>query len=171
MRPQAGTYPGYYHNYIPLVKQDNIIDALNTNETETYHFFKSIPSSKGDFAYEAGKWSIKGVFNHLIDTERIFAYRSLRFARKDEKQPLSFEQDDYVPNAELSKRTLESLLDEFSTLRKSNISMFGSFDNETLLRSGNTAAGKASVLSIGFTICGHNIHHMNVVKERYLPKM
>jgi uncharacterized damage-inducible protein DinB len=171
MRPQPGTYPDYYHNYIPLVKQDNLVDALKANETETYNFFKAIPSSKGDFAYEAGKWSIKGVFNHLIDTERIFAYRALRFARKDEKQPLSFEQDEYVPNAEPESRSPESLLDEFSTLRRSNISLFGSFSSEALLRSGITAAGKATVLSIGFTICGHNIHHMNVVKERYLPKM
>jgi len=114
MRPQPGTYPDYYQNYIPLVKQNNLIDALKANETETYDLFKSIPSSKGDFAYDAGKWSIKGVFNHLIDTERIFAYRALRFARKDEKQPLSFEQDEYVLNSEPERRSMESLLDEFS---------------------------------------------------------
>lgn len=168
MRPQPATYPEYYGNYIPLVKENNLQEALLANEIATYNFFKSIPSDKGDFAYAPGKWTVKQVFNHLIDTERIFAYRALRFARLDEKQPLSFEQDDYVANSASSDRNMESLLNEFITLRKSNIFMFGSFNDETILRSGNTAAGKATVLSIGFTICGHNLHHINVVKERYL---
>jgi uncharacterized damage-inducible protein DinB len=170
MRPAKGTYPDYYENYIPLVKQNSILEALNADEKETIRFFSSIPSSKENYTYDLGKWSIKQVLVHMIDTERIFAYRALRFARKDEKQPLSFEQDDYVLFAELDNRNLLDLVNEFESVRKATISLFNSFSTETLQRSGNTAAGKASVNSIGFTICGHNIHHINVIKDRYLQK-
>lgn len=170
MRPQKGTYPDYYGNYIPLVKQNSITDALIENEKEVISFFSSIKPSMENNAYELGKWTIKQVLNHIIDTERIFAYRALRFARKDEKQPLSFEQDDYVNNTDLSKRTLADLVNEFETVRKSTRSLYNSFSDEVMLRSGLTAAGKATVLAIGFTLCGHATHHANVISERYLKK-
>lgn len=169
MRPPKGTYPDYYENYIPLAKQNTIAEALLQNETETISFFKSIPENMGDFAYAEGKWTIKGVLNHIIDTERIFSYRALRFARKDYTQPLPYEQDDYVANAGLEHRTLSEMITEFETVRKATISLYSSFSSEALQRIGQTAAGKASVNAIGFTICGHSIHHINVVKERYLP--
>jgi len=167
MRPQPGSYPDYYGNYIPLVKQNTVTEALVENEKETVTFFNSISADMEDFAYAPGKWTIKEVLNHLIDTERVFSYRALRFARKDEKQPLSFEQDDYVANAELGNKKLNKLVDEFITVRKATLSLFDSFSAEALERTGQTAAGKASVNAIGFTICGHNTHHMNVIKERY----
>lgn len=170
MRPQKGTYPDYYENYIPLVKQNSVLQALNENEKELIAFFSSIKPSMENNAYELGKWTIKEVLNHIIDTERIFTYRALRFARMDEKQPLSFEQDEYVKNADLSQRNLQDLVNEFETVRRASLSLFNSFSNETLLRSGITAAGRATVLAIGFTICGHGIHHMNVISERYLKK-
>jgi uncharacterized damage-inducible protein DinB len=168
MRPSRETYPDYYENYIPLVKENTIKEALLNNEKEILAFFKSIPSSKGDFAYAEGKWTIKGVLNHIIDTERIFSYRALRFARKDYQQPLPYEQDDYVANAELSERTLEDLIHEFETAREATISLYNSFGNDALQRIGQTAAGKASVNAIGYTICGHATHHINVLRERYL---
>ena len=170
MRPQKGSYPDYYENYIPLVKQNSVLQALNENEKELIAFFSSIKPSMENNAYELGKWTIKEVLNHIIDTERIFAYRALRFARMDEKQPLPFEEDEYVKNAELSQRNLQDLVNEFETVRRASLSLFNSFSNEALLRSGITAAGRATVLAIGFTICGHGIHHLNVVSERYLKK-
>jgi len=170
MRPQKDTYPIYYENYIPIVKQNTIKEALIANEKETLDFFNSIPENLADFAYEKGKWTIKEVLNHLIDTERVFSYRSLRFARKDGQLLPSYDQDPYVANAELEGRSLKDLIHEFETVRKATLSLFGSFSNEALLRIGLTAAGKASVNAIGFTICGHSIHHINVIKERYLKK-
>jgi uncharacterized damage-inducible protein DinB len=170
MRPLKGTYPDYYENYIPLVKQNTITEALQANEKETIQFFSSIAPSKENYAYQIGKWTVKQVLNHLIDTERIFAYRALRFARKDAQQPLSFEQDDYVANAELTSRHLNDLVNEFEAVRKSTLSLFNSFSEEALVRTGSTRAGNSSVLAIGFTICGHNIHHMNVVRDRYLAQ-
>lgn len=168
MRPLPGTYPDYYQNYIPLVKEDTICEALLSNMREVCDFFKTIPASKENFAYAPGKWTTKGVLNHLIDTERIFAYRALRFARKDAKKPLPFEQDDYVAGAETEKRSLADLTLEFETVRWSTVSLYKSFSEEALLRMGETAAGNASVLAIGYTVCGHYLHHMKVLKERYL---
>jgi uncharacterized damage-inducible protein DinB len=170
MRPKRESYPDYYENYIPLVKENDVLSALRNNEKETIDFFSSVNPELEAYSYEKGKWSIKEVLNHLIDTERIFSYRALRFARKDAQQPLPFEQDDYVANAELTGRSLKDLIHEFETVRRSSISLFESFHPEALERIGTTAAGKASVNAIGFTICGHNIHHMKVVRERYLKK-
>jgi hypothetical protein len=170
MRPIKGTYPDYYENYIPLVKNNSIIEALNENEVEIRKFFASIPSSKENHAYQIGKWTIKQILGHIIDTERIFSYRALRYARKDQTLLPSYEHDDYVKNAELEKRNLQDLINEFETVRRSTLSLFNSFGSEALLRTGNTPAGQATVLAVGYTICGHAIHHMNVVRERYLGK-
>jgi hypothetical protein len=170
MRPAKDTYPVYYENYIPLVKQNTISEALSENEKEILSFFKSIAKDLENYTYEKGKWTIKEVLNHLTDTERIFSYRALRFARKDEQALPSYNQDPYVVNAELGNRSLSDLVHEFETVRKATQSLFNSFSNEALVRSGQTAAGRASVIAIGFTICGHALHHINVVKERYLKK-
>jgi len=170
MRPDKKTYPEYYENYIPLVKEDNILDALLAGKEETISFFKSIPADLEVYAYEPGKWSIEEVLNHCIDTERIFCYRALRFARNDFQQPLPFDQDAYVMNAELAHRTLADQIEEFETVRNATISLYKSFSNDVLLRTGQTAAGKASVLALGFAMCGHTIHHIKVIKEKYLSK-
>ena len=131
---------------------------------------KAIPAAKADYAYAPGKWTIKQVFQHISDTERIFAYRALRFARRDPQQPLPFEENDYADNADVSNRSLEDILQELETVRKSSVSLFKSFSQETLLLNGTTSLGNATVLSLGFFVCGHATHHMNVVKDRYLKK-
>jgi hypothetical protein len=168
MRPTENTYPEYFNNYIPLVKENSVLEAFHSNLSETVLFFKNIPQELENFAYDEGKWSIKEVLNHCIDTERIFAYRALRFARKDPMQPLSFDQDVYVANSNLSERSLSDLIDEFETVRAASLSLFRSFSPEMLLKMGHTAAGDTSVLALGFTICGHNSHHIQIVRERYL---
>ncbi|PBQ33252.1 damage-inducible protein DinB [Sphingobacteriaceae bacterium] len=170
MRPEKGTYPEYYGQYIPLVNQEDVNLALTRNWEDLQNFISSIPKEMEDYAYAPGKWTIKQVIMHLVDTERIFAYRALRFARRDAQQPLSFEENDYAANAELSERTLEDILQEFETVRKATLSLFKGFSPGTLLNAGNTAIGKTTVLAIGFLTCGHAIHHMNVIKDRYLKK-
>jgi len=167
MRPEKGTYPVYYENYIPLVMQENITVALHQNWDELKKVFSFVSKNKEDYAYADGKWTVKQMLLHLVDTERIFAYRALRFARKDPEQPLSFEENDYAAAADVSNRTLADIMEEMETVRMASISLFKSFSNDTLLLSGDTAAGSATVVSIGFTICGHALHHINVLKERY----
>ncbi|MBI2722763.1 MAG: DinB family protein [Bacteroidetes bacterium] len=170
MKPNKETYPPYYENYILLIKNDNLTATFTDNEKEVFYFFTSLSSDLENYAYEPGKWTIKEVLNHIIDTERIFAYRALRFARKDSQQNLSFDQDQYVLNAELVHRSLNELVEEFITVRQATISLYKSFSSEALQRIGSTVAGNAGVNAIGFTICGHASHHINVIKERYLKK-
>ena len=168
MRPEKGTYPQYFTHYLPLVKEDNVVDALVANETHVQSFFRSVPKAKEEHSYAQGKWTVKQIMQHLCDTERILAYRALRFARMDAQQPLPFDENKYVANVSLLNRSLADLLAEFETVRRATLSLFRTFDDDTLLHIGKTAAGEASVLALGYMICGHATHHMNVIKERYL---
>ncbi len=170
MRPVAGTFPKYFENYIPLVNEGDVHQALLNNLVETKNLFKAIPPDKENFAYAEGKWTVKQVLNHVIDTERIFSYRALRFARLDPQQPLPFEENHYAQHADVSLRSLEDILEEFEAVRLATILQFKHYPEEVMLRSGTTAAGNCTVLALGYTICGHAIHHNNVVKARYLEK-
>ncbi len=168
MRPLKGTYPTYYENYIPLVKQEDVVVAFTQNWQELKDFISAIPKEKENFAYAEGKWTIKQVIIHLVDTERIFTYRALRFARKDPQQPLPYEENHYAETAEVANRTLADIMEEFENVRKASISLFKSFSETTLLNSGTTSVGPATALAIGFATVGHAIHHTNVIKDRYL---
>lgn len=168
MKPQAGEYPPYFGTYISKVTENDCIEALENTEKEFLAFFKSIPENKGDHAYAPEKWTIKQLIIHVSDTERIFAYRALRFARGDEQQNLSFEENDYAKNCEADKRSLSSVIEEFAAVRRATILLFKSFSAKTLQNKGNTSSGKTTVNALGFTISGHATHHVGVLKERYL---
>jgi uncharacterized damage-inducible protein DinB len=168
MKPQEGTYPGFYHTYISKVAEDNVIRAMENNLDAVRKCIAGIAPQKEDYAYAEGKWTVKQLVNHLTDTERIFAYRALRFARRDEQMLASFEENDYAREADVSKRTLAGLLHEFDLVRQSSICLFKSFSEERLLLSGSTPAGRISVLALGFAISGHASHHLGVLKEKYL---
>src|SRR5437870_7271735 len=127
MKPEKGSYPVYFENYIPLVEEENVLEALAQSWISIKTMLAAIAKDKENFAYAEGKWTIKQVVNHMIDTERIFAYRALRFARKDPQQPLPFEEDHYAANADVSGRTLSDLLYEFDSVRKASFSLFNSF--------------------------------------------
>ena len=168
MRPQPNTYPPYFEKYIALIKQDTVIEALQGNLQYLKHFAASISKEKENFAYADGKWTIKQVVHHTIDTERILSYRALRFARKDPQALLSFDENLYVANTDLSNCNLNDIVAEFETVRAATLSLYKTFNAQTLLNMGNMAIGQVSVVAIGFFICGHNLHHLNVIKERYL---
>lgn len=167
MRPLSGTYPDYFETYISKAKEETVLKALETNTDELISFLKSIPQDKGDYAYAPGKWTIKELLIHISDAERIFSYRALRFARGDEQQPLSFEEDDYAANCNAAKRSLNSVIDELLAVRKATTLLFESFDETAIKRTGNTSKGKVTVNAIGYVICGHAIHHLAILKERY----
>jgi hypothetical protein len=171
MRPADNTYPGYYGLYIPLVRENNVTDALTANWKELDKFFSSIPRELENYAYQEGKWSIRQVAHHLADTERIMSYRALRFARKDPQQPLPFEENDYVANGNANERSLRDIMDELGTVRESTLSLFKTFSDETLLNKGVTMIGETTVLAIGYLIAGHAVHHAGVVRERYLGRV
>jgi len=131
---------------------------------------KSIPEDKLYYRYDEGKWTIKEILVHIIDDERIYAYRALRFARKDSTELAGFDQENYAVNSGANKRSIESILHEFETVRKATISLFESFTDEALTSSGIANGNKVSVRALGYHIAGHEKHHVNIIRERYLDE-
>jgi len=162
--------PSYYHNYISQVRIDNLMKAFDTYTTEWLDFLKSIPEEKWDYAYAEGKWTIKELVQHIIDGERIFAYRALRMARKDQTPLPGFEENDYAVNSKAERRTKEDLIEETQLVRKSTIKLFENFDEEQLESEGVASGSSTYVKAIGFIIVGHAKHHQNIMEERYLNK-
>lgn len=161
-------YNSYYRTYIDKAVNVDIVDGLKQNLESVVEFYLSIPQNKHDYAYTEGKWSIKDVLLHIIDTERIFAYRALRIARQD-KTPLSgYEQDDYVIPANASARSLENIIEEYKAVRQASIVLYSSFDNAVLKEIGEASGFPFSVRALGYILTGHENHHNQVIKERYL---
>jgi hypothetical protein len=168
MRPNPGDYSDYYNKYIKLVEGEDIIKALYEQNKIIQDFLNSFSEHKGNFRYADGKWTVKEVVGHLIDTERVFAYRALCIARGDKKSLPGFEQNDYVNEGNFNRRELFDLNYEFRLLRESNLLLFRSFTPEMLKRKGFASESSISVLAILFIIAGHEKHHMNIMKERYI---
>lgn len=167
-RPLAGTYPVYFDKYISLVKENDIIKALREDLSHTEAFLKSIPEEKTLYRYAEGKWSIKEVLQHLIDAERIFAYRALAFSREDLTTLPSFDENSYATHSGADRRPWQDLIKECMLVRETSVCLFESFTPEQLNIIGKASDYKMSVLAMGFTIAGHLIHHVNLIKERYL---
>ncbi len=167
MKPQPGDYALHYDMYISLIKNDDVFAALENRTQSLVKLLNSIGEQKGNYAYAEGKWTIKQVIGHVIDTERIMAFRALSFAR-GEKQPIpGFEQDDYVDEANFNERTLKDLLSEFEAVRESSIILFKSFTEEMFNRRGIAGGNEITVLALLFIIAGHEKHHLNVLREKY----
>ena len=167
-RPQTNEYPVYFQKYIDLIKSDNIIKVFDEQVMDIQELISGILEEKENYAYAAGKWTPKEIIGHIIDTERIMAYRALSIARKDKTNLPGFDENLYVANAHFSKRTLYDLGHEFALVRESNIALFKCFDKETLAEMGNANGNAISVNAILFMIAGHAEHHINVIKTRYL---
>lgn len=165
---QLNEFAPYYENYIKLVPEQDIVKGLLKQKEEMLHFFKTIPVFKHEFQYAEGKWTIKDIILHLIDVERIFTYRALRIARNDKTELPGFEENDYVVTANANNREYESLLAEYETVRNASISLFETFTTDDLLRLGMASNNNVSVRAIGYIILGHELHHKNVILERYL---
>ncbi len=160
--------PQFFDRYINLAPDIDLIDALQAGASlETLLPLQTL-ENLGDYRYAPGKWTAKDIVQHLIDTERIMAYRSLRFARNDKTSLPGFEEDNFALHAHASRRNLTDLYDEFTLQRQSTLALFSSFDAEMLQRTGVCYNQTISVLSLGFVLVGHPIHHANIVRERYL---
>jgi uncharacterized damage-inducible protein DinB len=168
MRPDLSRVPAFYHNYISHVQEDDLLEAFNIETPVFIKFIESIPPGKYDYRYAEGKWAIKEVLQHVIDAERIFAYRALRFARKDSTFLPGFDENTFAENAKADKRDWNNLVEEFKVVRMASGYLFASFDNDQLEASGTANNSSVYVLGIGFLLIGHSLHHMRVIKERYL---
>lgn len=162
------TLPAYYQAYINLAKDLSLMDALKNSITDTVKLLSTVPEHKGTYRYEPGKWSITEMICHMIDAERIFCYRALRFARNDKTPLHGFEENDYAPEANAANRVLEETVDELVRLRTTTIDLFRTFSDEMLYRKGIANKTEISVINIGYVIAGHNQHHLNILRQRYL---
>ncbi len=167
-RPTSGEASDFYFRYINQVQEEYFLQALMDNAENTPIFLNQLSLSQWHHQYASGKWTIKEVILHVIDSERIFAYRALRIARGDQTPLPGFEQDDYVPLSNANERSPESIINEYKAVRNATLAMFKNFDEEMLNRIGTASDSPVSVLALGFIIAGHEQHHLNILKERYL---
>lgn len=168
IRPASDEHIEYYGHYISQVPDGDIVTSLKQNLAETLTFLRGIPESKLDFRYAPGKWSIREIVGHLSDGERVFQYRAWRFSRADTTPVPGFEENDYVANAPFARVSMSDLIAEFEDLRRASIHLFENLDAEAMTRRGTANNAEISVRAIGFVLAGHVIHHMRVIRERYL---
>jgi len=165
--------PNKYHSYFKIYIDDlasngkSIIENLIETGNHLEQFATTISKEKELYVYAEGKWTFKQLLVHVIDTERIFNYRALRFARNDSTELQGFDHDFYNENVAANSQELQELIDEFKSVRASSISLFKSFSEEVLLRKGSASGNIISVRAIGFLISGHQKHHLKIFKERY----
>lgn len=167
-KPSPTNYAGYFQRYIDQVDENNLTTAFKNQATDIEPFLNSISEEKSMYAYAAGKWTIKEMLQHIIDTERIFAYRAVCFARGEQINLPGFEENDYAANSDANSRTWKSLVEEFVINRKSVELMFAGFSEEALNRTGTANNNTTSVSAIGFITVGHYNHHKKVLLEKYL---
>lgn len=161
-------YNPYYQRYIDLAEKFELNEGLLMRMEHASAFYNNIPEERWDYAYAEGKWTIKEVLLHIIDTERIFAYRALCIGRGDTSAFPGFDQDDYSASANANKRTKASLIEEFRAVRNATITLFNSLSSEDLTKIGTASNSPVSPRAIGFIVIGHEIHHSKVILERYL---
>lgn len=168
IKPHLEKVPEFYKGYVDQVKDHDLYFILEDSNRQMLRVIASIPESKGEFRYAPDKWSIKELLCHIIDAERIFAYRALRFARNDKTPLPGFEEKDYAPQANAHSRTVSQIAGEMERIRKTTIDLYNSFTPEMLQRTGVASNVVLSVLNLGFIIPGHETHHRKVLESRYL---
>ena len=162
--------PEFYLTYINLVKAESVQEALSENTLLITSFLQQVPPGKTDYAYAEGKWTIKQVLQHLTDTERVFSYRALWFARKDSHPLPPFNQNEWAVTANVWRRSWEDMTTEFQYVRKATEMLFASFDGDTLAATGTVNNNLLNVAALGYICAGHVQHHVAVMQERYLNK-
>lgn len=168
-RPAPGDYAPYAEQYVVLVSGNDIVSSLSAQLKQTVALFSGRGERDGNFRYAPGKWTVKEVLGHVADTERIFAYRALRIARGDQTPLAGFEQDDYVRGARFNERKLADVVEEYSDVRRANLDLFRSLDEEAWPRRGVANNSPVTVLALAYLIAGHELHHRKILGERYFP--
>ncbi len=167
-KPKVEDYPPFFGKYIDTITDDDLLLTLEQNGIAFRELIAGLTEEKMNYRYAAGKWTIKEMLLHIIDTERIMCYRALRFARKDNTNLSSFEENDFATNSFANSRSTASLLMEFDSVRKATLQLFKNFDESVLDCKGTANNKMISVRALGYTIAGHQMHHVSVLQERYL---
>ncbi|HJQ32024.1 MAG TPA: DinB family protein [Pyrinomonadaceae bacterium] len=167
-KPESNEYASYYEKYVSLVPEGGVVETLERQGAETLALLRGLTEEQGARRYEEGKWSVKQVFGHVVDTERIFAYRALAIAR-GEQQPLpGMDQEDYMAGVDFDARTLASLADEFEAVRRSTVLLLRSLTPEAWARRGTASGYEVTVRALAYILAGHEAHHVRILRERYL---
>jgi hypothetical protein len=166
-RPATGEYLPYYHKYIALVPEGDVVDMLRSQIGDTLALLGSIDEARGSYRYAPGKWSIKEVVGHMADVERVMAYRALRIARGDATPLPGFDENAYVPAANFDARPLASLAHEFHHVRASTVAFLETLDPTAAARRGTANNAEVSARALAFIIAGHERHHVGLLRERY----
>lgn len=165
---KPGSYPSFFSKYIQLVESDELDSALKNQMKTSKQFLNSIPEEKTYCRYAEGKWSIKEVLQHITDTERVFIYRALAFARQDQSLLPGMDEKSYVKYSSADSRNWGDLIDELEGVRQTSISLYRSFSEQQLQLTGKTVSYEIGVKALGYLIAGHAAHHINIIKEKYL---
>jgi hypothetical protein len=166
-RPASDEYIPYQNQYISIVSEGNIIELLDRQQADTVNYFSSLNEQQALYRYAADKWSLKEVLGHIADTEAIMSYRLLRIARGDRTALPGFEQDDYIEPASFDTLSNEELLERYTSIRRSTLSLLRTLPITAPARRGIVNNHEMSVNALAYVIAGHELHHMNIIRERY----
>lgn len=167
-RPGSGEYAPYTTEYFDLVPGDDVLDHMERCVQSTPAFFRDVPDDVLSRPHEVGEWTIKQILLHISDDERVYAYRTLRFARNDLTELPSFDQEIVADHSAADARSLTSLIDEYITVRQATLSLFDSLPDEALTRTGIANGNPMSVRAAAFHIAGHELHHLDSIRTNYL---
>jgi len=168
-KPSPGEYAPYAGMYVDLVPADGrILQHLSDNFNAVQKLAGTLSAAQLLHRYAPGKWTIKEVLVHMVDDERIYAYRAMCFARGEQTSLPGFEQEDYAANSGANERSMESIMDEYEAVRRSTIAMFSSFTDQALARWGDANGYKCTVRGLLYHLTGHELHHLRIIKEKYL---
>ena len=167
-RPEKNEYAEFYANYVSLVKETDVIAALQNQPEDLRKLLAGISEEKESYRYASGKWSVRELLGHIVDGERVFSYRALRISRGDETPLASFEENFYVANSSFSNVKIADTLEEFSLLRRSNVLLFKNLTGEMWEKTGTASEATVSVRALAYIMVGHVRHHANILKTRYL---
>jgi uncharacterized damage-inducible protein DinB len=168
-KPARGEFPAYASMYIDLIPDDGmLLTHLWNNLQYAKRLIQSFPTHKHLYRYSEGKWTVKEILVHIIDDERIYGYRALRFARNDKTHLPGFDQDPFAFHSKANERTLEGIMEEYEAVRMSTITLFDSFPDDVLLRRGTANNNEVTVRALGYHIAGHELHHLNIINSLYI---
>ncbi|MDH3457285.1 MAG: DinB family protein [Gemmatimonadota bacterium] len=167
-RPESGEYDPYFDRYIGLAPEGDIIVQLEAQIGETTRLLDRVPEKRGSFRYAPGKWTLTEVIGHIADTERVFAYRALRFSRNDRTPLPGFEQDDFVAHGAFGTRTLAGVTAELAAVRAATVALFTGLTPAQLVRRGVANNVEMSVRAVPYVLAGHELHHLAIIRQRYL---
>ncbi|TQR20692.1 DinB family protein [Psychrobacillus vulpis] len=167
-KPSNQEYPTYYSKYISLVSEDSLTTILFKQLEDTTELLMDISDAQANYRYALGKWTLKEVIGHLIDTERIMSYRLLRISRGDKTPLAGYDDEQYVKEASFHSRSLADLLEEYIAVRGSTITLVRGLSEEFWSRRGFANNSELSVRALAYIIAGHELHHVNIIKEKYL---